>query len=68
MTFGAEAVILVEIGLTTFRTSAYDNWQKEGQICLNLDLVNEVREKAEARMERYQENMARHHNKKVKPR
>jgi transposase InsO family protein len=58
MTFGTEAVVLIEIGLTTFRTSAYDNWQNEGQIRLNLDLVDEVREKAEARMERYQENMA----------
>jgi hypothetical protein len=31
-------------------------------------LVDEIREKVEARMKRYQENMARHQNIKVKPR
>ena len=65
---GTEAVILVEIGLMTFRTSTYDDQQNEGQIRLNLDLIDEVREKAETRMKRYQENMARYYNTKVKPR
>ena len=68
MTFEIEAVIPVEIRLTTFLTVIYDNHQNEEQIRLNLDLVNEVREKAKARMKRYQENMARHHNIRVKPR
>ena len=68
MTFEIEAVIPVEIRLTTFLTVIYDNHQNKEQIRLNLDLVNEVREKAKARMKRYQENMARHHNIRVKPR
>jgi hypothetical protein len=68
MTYGTEAVVLVEIGLTTFRTSTYDDQQNEGHICLNLDLIDEVREKAETRMKRYQKNMARYYNTKVKPR
>uniref|UniRef100_A0A2N9J6Z4 Integrase catalytic domain-containing protein n=1 Tax=Fagus sylvatica TaxID=28930 RepID=A0A2N9J6Z4_FAGSY len=68
MTFGSEAVVPVEIGLTTLRTSAYDEQQNEEQLRLNLDLIDEVRETAEARMKRYQEKMARHYNSKVKPR
>uniref|UniRef100_A0A2N9IJ88 Uncharacterized protein n=1 Tax=Fagus sylvatica TaxID=28930 RepID=A0A2N9IJ88_FAGSY len=68
MTFGSEAVVPVEIGLTTLRTSAYDEQQNEEQLRFNLDLIDEVRETAEARMKRYQEKMARHYNSKVKPR
>uniref|UniRef100_A0A2N9ED79 Uncharacterized protein n=1 Tax=Fagus sylvatica TaxID=28930 RepID=A0A2N9ED79_FAGSY len=68
MTFGSEAVVPVEIGMTTLRTSAYNDRQNEEQLRLNLDLIDEVRETAEARMKRYQEKMARHYNSKVKPR
>ena len=68
MTFGSEAVVPVEIGMTTLRTSAYDDQQNEEQLRLNLDLIDEVRETAEAKMKRYQEKMARHYNSKVKPR
>ena len=68
MMFGSEAVVPVEIGMTTLRTSAYDDQQNEEQLRLNLDLIDEVRETAETRMKRYQEKMARHYNSKVKPR
>uniref|UniRef100_A0A2N9H0M9 Uncharacterized protein n=1 Tax=Fagus sylvatica TaxID=28930 RepID=A0A2N9H0M9_FAGSY len=68
MTFGSEAVVPVEIGMTTLRTSAYNDRQNEEQLRLNLNLIDEVRETAEARMKRYQEKMARHYNSKVKPR
>ena len=68
MTYGSEAVVLVEIGITTFRTLTYDDQENEGQIRLNLDLIDEVREKAKTRIKRYQENMARHYNTKFKPR
>uniref|UniRef100_A0A2N9FYE4 Reverse transcriptase n=1 Tax=Fagus sylvatica TaxID=28930 RepID=A0A2N9FYE4_FAGSY len=68
MTFGSEAVVPVEIGLTTFRTSTYDEQENEEQLRLNLDLIDEVRETAETRVKRYQERMARHYNSRVKPR
>uniref|UniRef100_A0A2N9FLZ5 Uncharacterized protein n=1 Tax=Fagus sylvatica TaxID=28930 RepID=A0A2N9FLZ5_FAGSY len=68
MTFGSEAVVPVEIGLTTFRTSAYDEQENEEQLRLNLDLIDEVRETAETRMKKYQDKMARHYNSRVKPR
>uniref|UniRef100_A0A2N9ES18 Uncharacterized protein n=1 Tax=Fagus sylvatica TaxID=28930 RepID=A0A2N9ES18_FAGSY len=68
MTFGTEAVILVEIGMTTFRTAMHNDQQNDAQIRLNLDLIDEVRGQAEERMKRYQEKMTRHHNTKVKAR
>ena len=55
MTYGNEAVVPVEIGLTTLRTSTYDDLENEEQLRLNLDLIDEVRETAETRMKRYQE-------------
>uniref|UniRef100_A0A2N9J642 Uncharacterized protein n=1 Tax=Fagus sylvatica TaxID=28930 RepID=A0A2N9J642_FAGSY len=68
MTFGTEAVVPVEIGMTTFRTALYDDQQNETQLRLNLDLIDEVRKQAEERTKRYQEKMTRHHNAKVKAR
>ena len=68
MTYGSEAVVPVEIELTTLRTSTYDNQQNEEQLCLNLDLIDEVRGTTETRMKRYQEKMARLYNSRVKPR
>ena len=62
MTFRIEAVVPVEIGLTTFRTSMHDDQQNDKQIRLNLDLVDKVRKQAEERMNRYQEK-----KKKKKP-
>ena len=45
LTFGTEAVILVEIGLTTLRTTFHKEEENEGQRRLNLDLLDETREK-----------------------
>uniref|UniRef100_A0A2N9IQQ3 RNA-directed DNA polymerase n=1 Tax=Fagus sylvatica TaxID=28930 RepID=A0A2N9IQQ3_FAGSY len=39
LTFGTEAVIPVEIGLTTFRTAFHREEENEGQLRLNLDLL-----------------------------
>jgi hypothetical protein len=61
-------VVPVEVGLTTLQTSTYNNQQNEEQLHLNLALIDEVKETAEARMRRYQEKMVRHYNSKVKPR
>ena len=58
MMYGSEAVVPVEIGLTTLRTAAYDGLGNEEQLHLNLDLIDKVRETAEKRMKRYQEKMA----------
>uniref|UniRef100_A0A2N9IPA1 Uncharacterized protein n=1 Tax=Fagus sylvatica TaxID=28930 RepID=A0A2N9IPA1_FAGSY len=43
LTYGTEAVIPVEIGLTTWRTNNYDEESNADQLRSNLDLVDEVR-------------------------
>uniref|UniRef100_A0A2N9EYJ1 Uncharacterized protein n=1 Tax=Fagus sylvatica TaxID=28930 RepID=A0A2N9EYJ1_FAGSY len=49
LTYGTEAVIPVEVGLTTWRTNNYDEESNDAQLRSNLDLVDEVRDQAEAR-------------------
>uniref|UniRef100_A0A2N9GBC9 Integrase catalytic domain-containing protein n=1 Tax=Fagus sylvatica TaxID=28930 RepID=A0A2N9GBC9_FAGSY len=66
LTFGTEAVIPVEIGLTTFRTTFHREEENEGQLRLNLDLLDETSEKAAQRIALYQGRMARYYNTKVK--
>ena len=46
----------------------YQDKDNEEQLCLNLDLINEVRTNAEQRMERYKNLMARQYDAMVKPR
>uniref|UniRef100_A0A2N9GVB7 Reverse transcriptase domain-containing protein n=1 Tax=Fagus sylvatica TaxID=28930 RepID=A0A2N9GVB7_FAGSY len=60
-----KAVIPVEIGLTTFRTTFHKEEENEGQLRLNLDLLDETREKAAQRIALYQGRMARYYNTKA---
>ena len=66
LTYGTEAVIPVEIGLTTWRTNNYDEGSNDVQLRSNLDLVDEVRAQAEARTRVYQQRMARYYDRRVK--
>ena len=66
LTYGTEAVIPVEIGLTTLRTTFHKEGENEGQLRLNLDLLDEARERAARRIALYLGRMARYHNAKVK--
>uniref|UniRef100_A0A2N9FNY5 Integrase catalytic domain-containing protein n=1 Tax=Fagus sylvatica TaxID=28930 RepID=A0A2N9FNY5_FAGSY len=61
-----KAVIPVEIGLTTLRTTFHKEEENEGQLRLNLDLLDETRERAARRIALYQGKMARYYNTKVK--
>jgi hypothetical protein len=53
LTYGTEAVIPVEIGLTTLRTTFHNEEENEGQLRLNLDLLDEARERAARRIALY---------------
>uniref|UniRef100_A0A2N9GP39 Uncharacterized protein n=1 Tax=Fagus sylvatica TaxID=28930 RepID=A0A2N9GP39_FAGSY len=68
LTYGTEAVIPVEIGLTTWRTNNYDEEINDFELRSNLDLVDEVRDQAEARTKIYQQRMARYYDRRVKHR
>ena len=68
LTFGTEAVIPVEVGLTNIRVKAYQEQRNHQELNNNLDLINEVRNEALKRMEKYMGAMARYYKKKVKVR
>ena len=53
LTYGNEAVIPVEIELTSYRVHNHDESKNEEAIRLQLDLVDEVRATAEQRLVRY---------------
>ena len=49
MEYGTESVIPMEMGMSSFRTSNFDKENNESELRLNLDLLNETRERAEVR-------------------
>ena len=61
-------VIPVEIGLTSFRAMTFDESKNDEELKVNLDLLDELREKSCTRMARYQNRVAGYYNGKVKAR
>ena len=53
MVYGTESVILVEIEMTSFRTSNFNKENNNAELRLNLDLLDEKRERAEIRQAVY---------------
>ena len=68
LTFGIEAVIPVEVGLTNLRVKTYECQKNQQELNNNLDVIDEVREEAIKRMTKHKEAMARFYNRKVKVR
>ena len=68
LTYGSEAVILVEVHMANHRVTMYQDKDNEEQLRLNLDLIDEVRMDTEERTARYKNLMARQHDAMVKPR
>ena len=53
LTYGTEAVIPVEVGVTSTRQAAFSEEGNNGKLRINLDYLDEVRENASSRMEKY---------------
>ncbi|GFY91594.1 hypothetical protein Acr_07g0017900 [Actinidia rufa] len=68
MVFGTESVIPVEIGMPSFRTLNFDKNGNEGELRLNLDLLDEKRESAELCQAAYKSRIAKYYNERVKHR
>ena len=68
LTYGNEAVIPAEIGLTSYRVDNHDEGRNDEAIRLQLDLVDEVRATVEQRLARYQDCMVKHYNSRVRRR
>ena len=68
MVFGAESVRPVEIGMPNFKTLNFSEENNEVELRLNLDLLDEKREKANLRQAAYKCRVARYYNQRVKHR
>ena len=68
LTYGGEAVIPAEVGLTSYRVHNHDENKNDEAMRLQLDLVDEIRAAAEQRLARYQDRMAKHYNSRVRHR
>ena len=61
-------VIPAEIGLTSFKVENHDENKNDEVMCLQLDLVDEVRTTTEQRLARFQDFMAKQYNSRVRHR
>lgn len=68
LAFRVEVVILVEIGLPSFRVSHYNQNLNKEQIRVNLDFIKKVIDKVTSKEERYKKNVVKYYNKRVKNR
>ena len=66
LTYGTESVIPVEVGVTSIRQEVLCEENNDDQLRINLDCLDEVRDKAYSEMTIYQQKMAEYCNKKVK--
>ncbi|XP_030936673.1 uncharacterized protein LOC115961917 [Quercus lobata] len=66
LTYGTEAVIPVEVGVTSLRRGTFTEGPNDDELRLNLDCLDEVRDNASSRMTKYQRKMAEYYNKRVK--
>ena len=67
-TFGAEAVILVEVGLSSMRVASFFPNNNNTYMTEQLDLLEENQEMAKIRLVDYQQKLAQRYDKKVKSR
>ena len=66
LTYGTEAVIPVEVGVTSIRRGIFNKEINDDELRLNLDCLDEVRVNASSKMTKYQRKMAEYYDKRVK--
>ena len=66
LTYGTEVVIPVEVGVASTRRTTFSKEQNDDKLWINLDCLDEVRDKASGKMTEYQWKIAEYYNKRVK--
>ena len=66
LTYGIEAVIPVEVRVTSVRRGTFNLGCNDNELRLNLDCLDEVKDNASSKMTKYQLKMAEYYNKRVK--
>ena len=67
LAYGSEAVIPAEVHMASHKVNKYQDKDNDEQLCLNLDLIEEVRMYTKQRTARYKNLMARQYDAMVKP-
>ena len=65
LSYGSETIIPAKVGLTSYRGN-HNEGKNDEAMCLQLDLMDEVRVMAEQRLARYQNLITKHYNSKVR--
>ena len=68
MTYGVEAVTPVEIGLQSFRVEEYNEVTNHLGLCMEIDITEDRRDIARARMAEHKRASKRYYNTKVRAR
>uniref|UniRef100_A0A2N9GEY5 RNase H type-1 domain-containing protein n=1 Tax=Fagus sylvatica TaxID=28930 RepID=A0A2N9GEY5_FAGSY len=68
LAYGVEAVIPLEVGLPTTRTTEFDVEENESSLRMDLNLVEERRDMATIKLTSYQHQMKRGYDKNIRPR
>ena len=66
LTYGIEVVIPVEVGVTSIMQKVFNKEGNDNHLRINLDYLDEVRDKTSSKMMKYQQKMAEYYNKRVK--
>ena len=66
LTYGTEVVIPVEVGITSMRREVFHEGSNDDQLRINLDCLEESRDRASCKMAEYQQKMAEYYDKRVK--
>ena len=68
MTFWAEVVIPMEVGLSSMRVACFSLYNNNAYMTEQLDLLEENQEMAKIRLADYQQKLVQRNDRKVKPR
>ena len=66
MSYGAEAIILIEMGFPTLRTQSFNPSSNNELLERSLDLIEEIRESAMVQLAYYQHELKQGYDAKVK--
>ena len=66
LTYGTEVVIPIKVGVASTKQTTFSKEENDDKLQVNLDCLDEVRDKASSRMIEYQWKMAEYYNKRVK--
>ena len=67
LAYGSKTVIPAEMHMANHMVMKYHDEENEEQLCLNLDLIDEVRMDVKQRTARYKNLMARQYDAMMKP-